>query len=195
MAVAARLLRGEPLELVARETNVSMDRLTGWRDRALAGTAAALKERERDDRDGDLARLKVKVGEITMDNSLLYARIDALEQTPFGRPEAEEMSRTRSRSFARVYGLSWVTRVWDMTRATFYRSRLETPDVAPRRRPGSDPRLSGCGTGRPYPPSHRRVGFSRRGLPQAMDAPSGRRRSRQSPASAAGANMDCWQTN
>ena len=48
MAVVARLLRGEPLELVARETNVSIARLSEWRERALAGAATALKERERD---------------------------------------------------------------------------------------------------------------------------------------------------
>src|ERR1700687_1199439 len=66
MAVVARLLRGEPLELVAREPNVSIARLTEWRERALAGAAAALKERERDDRDDEIARLKSKVGEITM---------------------------------------------------------------------------------------------------------------------------------
>jgi hypothetical protein len=51
LAVVARLLRGEPLELVARETNVSVAKLTEWRDRALSGAATALKERERDDRD------------------------------------------------------------------------------------------------------------------------------------------------
>ena len=56
MAIVARLLRGEPLELVARETNVSIARLSEWRERALAGAATALKERERDDRDvADLA--------------------------------------------------------------------------------------------------------------------------------------------
>ena len=32
MAIVARLLRGEPLELVARETNVSIARLSEWRD-------------------------------------------------------------------------------------------------------------------------------------------------------------------
>jgi hypothetical protein len=41
-----RLSRDEPLELVARETNVSIARLTEWRERALAGAATALKERE-----------------------------------------------------------------------------------------------------------------------------------------------------
>jgi len=30
MAIIVRLLRGEPLELVARETNVSISRLHGW---------------------------------------------------------------------------------------------------------------------------------------------------------------------
>ena len=81
MAVVARLLRGEPLELVARETKVSIARLSEWRERALAGAATALKERERerDDRDDEIARLKSKVGEITMDNELLYAKIEALE--------------------------------------------------------------------------------------------------------------------
>jgi hypothetical protein len=34
MAIVARLLRGEPLELVARETNVSIARLTEWREPA-----------------------------------------------------------------------------------------------------------------------------------------------------------------
>ena len=62
MAIVARLLRGEPLELVARETNVSIARLTGFLERALAGAASALKERERDDRDDEIARLKSKVG-------------------------------------------------------------------------------------------------------------------------------------
>ncbi len=75
----SRLLRGEPLDLVARDTNVSVAKLTEWRERALEGAASALKERERDDRDDEIARLKSKVGEITMDNELLYAKIAAME--------------------------------------------------------------------------------------------------------------------
>ena len=71
MAIVARLLRGEPLELV-------LDR-QAWRDRAFAGAVTALKERERDDRDDEIARLKSKVGEITMDNELRCAKIAALE--------------------------------------------------------------------------------------------------------------------
>src|SRR6478752_1717380 len=90
MAIVARLLRGEPLELVVRETNVSIARLSEWRDRALTGAASALKKRERDDRDDEIARLKSKVGEITMDNELLYSKIAAMEGK---RPLAHRRSR------------------------------------------------------------------------------------------------------
>src|ERR1700751_168961 len=89
-SVPPGLWGGEPLELVARETNVSIARLTEWRERALAGAATALKERERDDRDDEIVRLKSKVGEITMDNELLYAKIEALEGK---RPLAHRRSR------------------------------------------------------------------------------------------------------
>jgi hypothetical protein len=80
------LLRGEPLDVVAREANVSVAKLTEWRERALAGAASALKERERDDREDEIARLKSKVGEITMDNELLSAKIAAMEaKSPLAR--------------------------------------------------------------------------------------------------------------
>ena len=72
MSVVSRLLRGEPLDLVARDTNVSVAKLTEWRERALEGAASASKGRERDERDDEIARLKSKVGEITMDNELLH---------------------------------------------------------------------------------------------------------------------------
>src|SRR5271157_4179205 len=88
MAVVARLLCGEPLDVVARESNISVAKLTEWRDRALAGAASALKERERDDREDEIVRLisKSKVGEITMDNELLSAKIAAMEaKSPLAR--------------------------------------------------------------------------------------------------------------
>ena len=90
MACVARLLRGEPLEVVAREMNVSVARLTEWRERVLAAAVSSLKERERDGRDDEIARLKTKVGEITMDNELLYSKIAAMEGK---RPLAHRRSR------------------------------------------------------------------------------------------------------
>ena len=68
-----------------------MAKLTEWRDRALAGAASALKERKHDDREDEIARLKSKVGEITMDNELLSAKIAAMEVEP------SPLARRRSR--------------------------------------------------------------------------------------------------
>ena len=88
-----------------------MARLTDWRDRALAGAATALKERERDDRDDEIARLKSKVGEITMDNELLSAKIAAMEGKrpwPTGGRDDEPDALALHCS---LFGLSRVARV------------------------------------------------------------------------------------
>ena len=90
LAAVARLPRGEPLETVARELNVTVPRLSEWRDRALVGAEAAMKERERDGRDEELLRLRAKLGEVTMVNELLEQRIAALEN---GRPLGRRRSR------------------------------------------------------------------------------------------------------
>ena len=89
-AAVQRLMRGESLEALSRELNVPAHRLSGWRDRVLLAGESVLKERERDARDDEIARLQAKVGEITMANELLYAKIDKLEA---GRPLARGRSR------------------------------------------------------------------------------------------------------
>ena len=63
LTAVTRLFRGEPLETLARELNVTAARLSEWRDRALVAAEAAMKERERDGRDEELLRLKAKLGE------------------------------------------------------------------------------------------------------------------------------------
>ena len=90
LAAVQRLLRGESLEALSRELNLPAHRLSEWRDRAVLGAEGALKERERDARDEEIERLKTKVGEITMDNELLNAKIAALEGK---RPLAHRRSR------------------------------------------------------------------------------------------------------
>ena len=70
-AATVLLLRGESLELLARELGVTAATLAGWRDDFLAGRQAALKTRPADGRDDEIARLRAKVGELTMDNELL----------------------------------------------------------------------------------------------------------------------------
>lgn len=90
LSAVLRLQRGEPLELVARELNVTAARLSQWRERVEQAAAAALKERERDDRDEEIARLKGKVGEMTMERELLREKIARLEA---GAPLARRRSR------------------------------------------------------------------------------------------------------
>ena len=74
-----RLLRGEPLEIVARELSVTAADLSSWRDAFLDAGAASLKARPRDDRDEKIDRLQSKLGAVLMDNELLYAKVERLE--------------------------------------------------------------------------------------------------------------------
>jgi transposase len=86
LQAVSRLMRGEPLELVARELNVTAARLSFWRDQALLAAETALKERDRDARDDEIARLKGKVGAMTMEIELLSDKIARLEgNTPLAR--------------------------------------------------------------------------------------------------------------
>lgn len=90
MEAVQRLLRGESLEEVARDHNVTAARLSEWRDKALSGALASMKERERDARDEEIARLKAKVGESTMTIELLEEKIGRLEAK---RPLARRKSK------------------------------------------------------------------------------------------------------
>jgi len=85
-----RLLRGEDLELVSRDLSVTAAELTAWRDAFLGAGEAALRTRPADGRDAEIGRLKAKVGELTMANELLDAKIDRLETH---RPLARRRSR------------------------------------------------------------------------------------------------------
>ena len=78
-----RLLRGEGLEVLSRDLGVTAATLSGWREAFLAAGAESLKSRPADARDGEIARLQAKVGEITMANELLDEKIERLEA---GRP-------------------------------------------------------------------------------------------------------------
>ena len=85
-----RLLRGEDLDTLSRELGVVAATLSTWRDSFLDGGTAAMKSRPTDDRDEEIARLRSKAGQLTMDNELLGTKCRHLES---GRPFA---SRRRS---------------------------------------------------------------------------------------------------
>jgi hypothetical protein len=86
-----RLLRGESLEIVARELEVTAADPSGWQDAILAAGSASLKLRARDDKDETIDRLRTKVGALTMDTELLYAKIERLEGG--GAPFAARVSK------------------------------------------------------------------------------------------------------
>ena len=69
--VVLRLLRGESLDAVSRETGVEVYRLEEWRTRALQGMEASLREREGDRVHGELDAALKRLGEVTMENELL----------------------------------------------------------------------------------------------------------------------------
>src|SRR5450759_352975 len=82
--VALRLLRGEPLDALSRELGVEVYRLERWKDKALAGLDAGLKEREGDPLQSQLDAAMRRIGELSMENELLHALIeDDLACSPF----------------------------------------------------------------------------------------------------------------
>lgn len=88
--VVLRLLRGEPFDALSRELGVTAATLAQWRDQFLAGGQSAVRRRPTDARDEDLARLRAKIGELTMENELLRERAERAEA---GHPFASRRSR------------------------------------------------------------------------------------------------------
>jgi hypothetical protein len=66
-----RVLRGESLEIAARELAVTAADPSGWRFTLLEDGSAILKSRARDDRGEIIDRPRTKVGELTRDTELL----------------------------------------------------------------------------------------------------------------------------
>jgi transposase len=76
-----RLLRGESLDALSRETGLLAARLSQWRDEFLAAGEASLKSRPPGEglTEEQKQALQAKVGELTMDNELLRSKIEKLE--------------------------------------------------------------------------------------------------------------------
>jgi hypothetical protein len=81
--VVLRLLRGESVELLSRELGLPIFKLEQWRRKAEAALEGALKEREADPADGQLAAALQRIGELSMEVELLRARIE--RPGPLGR--------------------------------------------------------------------------------------------------------------
>src|SRR5215813_5941738 len=77
--VVLRLFRGEALDALSRELGVTAATLAQWRDQFLAAGQAGVRSRPTDAREADLARLRAKIGELTMANELLWERAERAE--------------------------------------------------------------------------------------------------------------------
>lgn len=80
--VVIRILRGEPIDALSRELGVEVYRLEEWREKALYGMEAGLKERECDPLRLELDRTLKKVGELSMTVELLEKERQIVNSRP-----------------------------------------------------------------------------------------------------------------
>jgi transposase len=87
-----RLLKGESLDALSRETGLTAAKLSQWRDEFLAGGEASLQSRPAGEglTEDQKKELQAKVGELTMETELLRAKIAHLEA---GLPPARRKSK------------------------------------------------------------------------------------------------------
>jgi len=118
--VVLRLLRGEPVDAISREVSVPIYRLEEWRDRALAGMDAGLKERENDPLEAKLGEATRRIGELVMEVEILRKERQARHLWATG---GRRMSRANLRWHGKPYGLERVCRVLGFPRSTIYAVR------------------------------------------------------------------------
>ena len=81
--VVLRLMRGESVEPLSRELGLPIFKLEQWRQKAEVALEEALKERGADPADGQLAAALQRIGELSLENEPLRARIG--RPGPLGR--------------------------------------------------------------------------------------------------------------
>ncbi len=72
--VVLRMFRGDSLDSLSREFGVEIYRLEEWRDRALSGMETGQKNRRGDPVQAELDTAMKRIGELAMENELLYER-------------------------------------------------------------------------------------------------------------------------
>ena len=83
--VVMRLLRGESLDLLARETGQPAGRISSWREDFLAGGREGLKSRPAAIEDVALREAQRKVGELSMEVDILQALLEKKGHPQFPR--------------------------------------------------------------------------------------------------------------
>ncbi len=80
--VVLRLLRGESLDLLARETGQPAGRIAAWREEFLAAGREGLKARPRPAEERELQEAQRKIGELSMDLDIARALLEETERRP-----------------------------------------------------------------------------------------------------------------
>ena len=76
--VVLRLLRGESLDALARETGQPAGTISAWRAAFLEGGQEGLKSRPRPVEERQLADAQRKIGELALDNGILRALVEEM---------------------------------------------------------------------------------------------------------------------
>ena len=80
--VVLRLLRGESLDALARETGQAAAAISGWREAFLEAGQEGLKSRPRPVEERQLADAQRKIGELALDNDILRGLIEEMGRRP-----------------------------------------------------------------------------------------------------------------
>ena len=80
--VVLRLLRGESLDALARETGQAAGTISGWREAFLEAGQEGLKSRPRPVQERQLADLALRVGELALDNDILRGLVEEMGRRP-----------------------------------------------------------------------------------------------------------------
>lgn len=83
--VVLRLLRGESLDLLARETGQPAGRIAGWREEFLEAGREGLKSRPRQEGDRRLVDAQRKVGELQLELDILRGLLEKKGSPPLPR--------------------------------------------------------------------------------------------------------------
>ncbi|NTV15307.1 MAG: IS3 family transposase [Desulfobulbaceae bacterium] len=73
--VVLRMLRGESVDAMSRELSIEIYRLEQWREKVLNGIDVSLRQRQTDPVQTELNQAMRRIGELTMENELLWERV------------------------------------------------------------------------------------------------------------------------
>ena len=95
--VVLRLLRDEPVQLLSRQLGVEIFRLEQWREKAIGGIDASLKQRKGDPVQAELDSAMKRIGELTMQVELLATvRLRTYRELCQGASQFAEIIRDRA---------------------------------------------------------------------------------------------------